>query len=647
MINFKYNSYDIFDTCFVRVCGEPVYVFEKLAFSILNSNIITPKILDFIQIRKNGEAKARDLTSKRDDITIEDIYKQCDFHELTDVPKSEIMKKEIEIELSILVPVHNIKCEIERLRATGKMIYFISDMYLPYRSVIRLLQMNGLWKPVDRLYLSGEIGLSKSSGRLFRYIKSDIKNNHLFSIKHSGDNFHSDILRAFLNGFFPRYIRNDYSFYQKMRRNNSIDSVNLYEHQIAGISRAICLSRPNDVKVKFAADLIAPLFVPFVYSILEDAKRNDIKNLFFLSRDGYILFRIAQHFSRYFPDIKMNYIYVSRKSLYLPGLEKVSKHKIEAFLNKSKRVRLEEVIDRLLIDKVELGDSRITKYISLKGEELIEALLTDSYVIGLIEKKWRAQSKYCLQYFEQTRLASYANDNAIVDLRGSRRSHQSINSILSRNGYNKVSAYYLEVTEDRVPPKKNEEYTSYFFRERVGLNSKTKYAVYAYDLLEQYFAITPFQRTAYYSKKHSTNDILPVFDEIRNNKFTSFAQECLDINESVCFKFADLFIELKLQNDAVSILRSSYFILSSFMKNPRKEYLEVLDGLKVSDTKHIERNYITKISIRNLFSLQQIGWLEGAFKYSFGNVGLFFFNSFYKVFKLKRKISRLLKHLYR
>ena len=80
---------------------------------------------------------------------------------------------------------------IRDYRKRGKRILFISDMYLPSDFLRFQLRRFGFWEEGDRIYVSGEIGLTKYSGNLFRYIQREEKISRC-SWKHVGDNTYSD-----------------------------------------------------------------------------------------------------------------------------------------------------------------------------------------------------------------------------------------------------------------------------------------------------------------------------------------------------------------------------------------------------------------------------------------------------------------------
>ena len=90
-------SFDIFDTCLYRSCGNPKNVFDILAIRILNKEYIDEDVTYFSLIRSEGELKAR-INNPNREITIEDIYTHCNFSKLTSTSNDTIMKLEMEIE---------------------------------------------------------------------------------------------------------------------------------------------------------------------------------------------------------------------------------------------------------------------------------------------------------------------------------------------------------------------------------------------------------------------------------------------------------------------------------------------------------------------------------------------------------------------
>ncbi len=317
-----YYSFDIFDTCFVRACGSPHNIFDLLAYQVLGEKSEESLRMDFAAIRIEGERKAR-LHSGKKEVTLTDIYDCCSFEGLTSMDKQQIAVAEIEIEREQLVPVYSMLQKIEELHRIGESIYYISDMYLPQEFIHELLVEHGFWQSGDKLYVSCVSGKTKRDGSLFKQVAEEnaIVYRHWH---HWGDNRYSDYRVPKRLGIKAHLVNHKYAYYERYLLKQDYFPGFFVNQHMAGISKAVRLSFPDDVRYAFAADLIAPLYVPFVYSILKDASERGIQKLFFLARDGYILYQIAKKLEIEFPNIEIKYIYVSRSSLYLPGLSEIT-----------------------------------------------------------------------------------------------------------------------------------------------------------------------------------------------------------------------------------------------------------------------------------------------------------------------------------
>lgn len=226
-------------------------------------------------------------------------------------------------------------------------------MYLPSSFLKRVLYKYNIFKEGDTLFVSGEIGKSKAKASLFKYI-ADIENISFKHWEHFGDNFFSDVLMPIKLGIKSHWRKVGYTKIQSFYRKNDIGLNDDTLSCNAAISHAIQVEEKDSIYVQFAADLIAPLYVPFVYHVLQDASKRGIRKLYFLSRDGYILYQIAKIFYRHFPNIELKYLHVSRKSLYYPGLDQLNSESLMLlFAGKSKNGILEE-LDNLHIDNKEL-----------------------------------------------------------------------------------------------------------------------------------------------------------------------------------------------------------------------------------------------------------------------------------------------------
>ena len=233
-------SFDLFDTCFIRACGAPRNVFDLLAYRVLGANSDESARADFALERVKGERKARAL-SQVEEITLEAIYVCCDFMALTAQSKTEIARLEMQVEREQLVPVYAIREKIKTLHREG-----------------------------DKLYVSSACGKTKHTGNLYKHIAAE--NGLRFKDwYHWGDNRHSDYRIPRRMGIKASLIHHVYSVYERfLVRQDYFPGFFVNQH-LAGLSRAVRLAFPDEPRYAFAADLIAPLYVAFVYHVLREA----------------------------------------------------------------------------------------------------------------------------------------------------------------------------------------------------------------------------------------------------------------------------------------------------------------------------------------------------------------------------------------
>lgn len=615
MTNTLY-SFDIFDTCLGRICGESKNIFYLLAKKILGSTADQSRLNDFVYIRVNAEILARKQKT-REDITLADIYNIADFSSFTDIPNDSICALELELERENLFPIYSMLNKIKKLHNKNKSVIYISDMYLPAKFLIEILESNGFWKDGDRIYVSSEIGLTKSSGHLYNHVRK-IEKPFIGKWIHSGDNKWSDFIIPLAKGIRCNLIKTGYSKYQLLTKNLNFKSSVPTVCLAPAISRSISLELGNNEKIKFASDLIAPIYVPFVYNILKDANKRRLKRLYFLSRDGYILFEIAKCFKKLFPEIGIYYLHVSRKSLYLPGILNFNKESLSELLIYANNNNIRETLDNF---QIEFNDSEIQ--LLSKYDDIVNGIFSNPSILEKIKFRWESQKKLCIEYLIQEKVASKDSNVGIIDLRGTRKSQIAINKLLLANGFSPVYAYYLEVTDKRLIGK--DTYYSQYYMETVKNSNTYKGLYYGKYILEHYFSITPFRRCAGYEYKDGR--INPIFDD--EEILSLEAEKCTYININCSKEFARRMILMDALQNSDEIINCSLAILSSFILKPDKSYLRALLNINMSQTQYKERLLVKYVHLSDFFS-KKIAWYEGSVKLTYGQLGLTLFNFFKK-----------------
>ena len=320
----KIYSFDIFDTCITRTFFRPTDLFYQL-FKNSNPNLTPEDIYDLVRLRIKAESEARSL-SQKEDITIQDIYDRLDIA-YYDLEPQTVKQTELDLEFQSLRPIREIQIKIESLRQQGHKIIFISDMYLPTEHIQKILIHNQIAQSNDPIYVSGDIGLTKATGNLFRYILKQEKIT-VQQLYHTGDNHLSDVLVPQKLGIHALYFRGTRpNRYEQVFRPELSDQPD-FTYKLIGLSRAIRLSHSNGNSTnsiaRIAANVVAPLMLSYVAWVLQKANDLGIQRLYFVARDGQILLKIAKILSQNMPAPDCRYLYGSRQAWFFPSLSETT-----------------------------------------------------------------------------------------------------------------------------------------------------------------------------------------------------------------------------------------------------------------------------------------------------------------------------------
>lgn len=304
-------SFDIFDTCIIRTCGTPDNFFEILSQKVFLEEVSECVRQEFIISRKKAEQYAAGISSK---ITISDIYNHFEFCHPLLLEKNKIKDIELELENALILPVLNTKKIIDQHRKEGNRILFISDMYLSSSFLIPILKQYGLFEEGDGIYISGEIGLCKYTGELFKYIQGKEKISYKEWV-HYGDNLVSDIKEPHKLGIKTILLHYPYTQFSNDYLQNNTTTVFNYKNILLGLTRAISISEEEHPRKSLILEIIAPLYCSFLYNVFSTAHKKGITHLFFCARDTFQLYNMAAIMGELFPEIKIHYLIISRQAL--------------------------------------------------------------------------------------------------------------------------------------------------------------------------------------------------------------------------------------------------------------------------------------------------------------------------------------------
>ena len=324
-------SFDIFDTLIKRRTLAPKGIFYYVQDEIMKSDVPFPNMMKtaFVRCRMQAEANVREWYKKttflrksdRLEISLDEIYDRLkEVYGLSDEQASIMKELEIQAEIDNVIPYTENIDKLKELIAEGNKVILISDMYLPKEVISKMIEKADPILATLPLYLSNEHGIQKTTRKLFIKAYADMDYNFKKWI-HFGDSPVADAREPKKLGIETiNHKMDSFNDYELML----IDKLRSYDSFIATAAMArkrLKLNSEDECNKELFAYSYASLYiVPYVAWTVKDAIKRGIKTLYFISRDGYHLKRVADaiiEVKGY--NIKTKYIYGSRRAWRIPS----------------------------------------------------------------------------------------------------------------------------------------------------------------------------------------------------------------------------------------------------------------------------------------------------------------------------------------
>lgn len=309
-------SFDVYDTIVTRWVYEPKGIWELMSFYLLRDSeewrLSASFKSDFAYIRLDAEKQARKADSY--EITIDDIYKVIENNYSLSSEICERLKQlEIECELNNTVIIKENIEKIKELQKAGNHIVLISDMYLPKSFFVELFSRVCPMLNQFKLYLSCDIGITKASGLLYKYV-SEQEGVPYSEWIHEGDNVVSDINVVELYGISTVFYKKSIDVGLIKRIEGVMPhNATLLRQYLLGMTKGIRADASCGYRMGYG--FIGIALYAYVEWVLQQAKSRNIRRLFFIARDGFVLKKIADTvINIYALDIETFYLYGSREA---------------------------------------------------------------------------------------------------------------------------------------------------------------------------------------------------------------------------------------------------------------------------------------------------------------------------------------------
>lgn len=291
-------SFDVFDTLLVRTCAEPRDLFVALGQTLQRQGLLRLPPEDFATLRWTAEKKTR-TRAPAGEVQLVQIYAEL-AGQLTwnQAQQTTAMQQEIALEKAGIRPAPGRREIVREARRRCGRVIFLSDMYLPGAVIREWLEDAGFFEQGDELFVSGETGVGKGQGGLFRHVRAQLQSNYK-EWTHWGDHPVADAASPKKLGISvclnqdTRLIRHERSLRGTQR------FALPWRSQLAGAARLARLEARPALSVKqrvlweVGTTVAGPLFWGFTRWCLAEAKNRGIADLYFLARGGQIFWRVA------------------------------------------------------------------------------------------------------------------------------------------------------------------------------------------------------------------------------------------------------------------------------------------------------------------------------------------------------------------
>jgi HAD superfamily hydrolase (TIGR01549 family) len=348
------SSFDVFDTCLTRKVACPIDVFRLMAPDVARLAGMEYSERwgeEFVRVRVNAEHDTRKGNSSGE-TNLQAIWREI--RRVMGFQDHDFDQIELEWEESLIHPIAETQEKVLRARNKDDKIIFLSDMYLPSDFIKKLLGRYDFFRQGDKIYVSCEIGATKSSGEMYRHIQEDLGVPSC-QITHYGDNVFSDIKPALTAGCRAVQINDAKLNLHEEGLRKCADIPPHFSTRLVGAIKASRLAKKLNVG-DLASQFATPFLYVFVNWVLEQAEADGVERLYFLGRDCQLAHKFACHPVLLRSNLECRYLHASRRAYMLASVREVSPAGIP-WLDR----RYDEKEIDLILDKLELVPDEFEK----------------------------------------------------------------------------------------------------------------------------------------------------------------------------------------------------------------------------------------------------------------------------------------------
>ena len=405
----KIISFDIWDTIIKRKCHPEEIKLATARYIVLKyENELKDKYKNIYEIlNRRDEIEAEECKKNKenghdDECKILDVFKilqkEIFKNEKQDISE-ELLAEEIKEEKRAIFINPEILPIFEKYKDLK--MYCISDFYMGADSLKELLDYLNLPVKIEKIYSSADYLLNKRSGNLYKKAEEELNvepKDHI----HVGDNQYSDIEMAQSLGIETiKTTKTDFDFVPEKARRFNFD-----------LSVAKKKDDTKEAKLFNSGVDLAPLLYFYGYSIVEYAIKNNIKTVYYATREGETFIKIHElikknnPFGVELPDCET--IEVSRMATFSASLKEFSVPELLRLWSQYRVQSMKALFKTLAID-IKNYKEYLGKYDLIPDENIVDPwfdirvqrLCADKEFKAKIQVELDRKKKELLEYFEK------------------------------------------------------------------------------------------------------------------------------------------------------------------------------------------------------------------------------------------------------
>lgn len=410
----KLHSFDVFDTLLTRLVAVPIDLFQLIGEQLGPVDLIRDTPANFAAKRIRAELAARQKGYARE-ANFKEIYEELAVvYGWSEIQKQQAMAVELRAESINTKAVPGMAETVQRARSNGFRVMFLSDMYLPRHFIEARLCQEGIMFKCEELFVSGELRQAKHDGRMFQMIRT--RYPEIKEWRHTGDNMRADVEVPRRFGILVEpETRCALTQHEVGVRGLEQPGV-LWRSQCAAAMKMArlegwALTEQNKAVWETGANVVGPLWFGFAEWCLEEALQRGIKRLYFVARDGQIFHKVASEIAsqREIP-VECRYLYGSRQSWHLPGLEELDEAAFHWIFNRQRYLTTEQVMRRIGLEPNDFNpelvacgipDGAWTTDLSAEQTERLQSMLQTPRFLDAIRQRVTTARALAIRYLQQ------------------------------------------------------------------------------------------------------------------------------------------------------------------------------------------------------------------------------------------------------